>query len=173
MIRIEDPRRTPEWRAAWPVHDERNTSPPPYTDVFENHRVCRQGFVFLARSKDRLPARELNRTVCLECLYVVFFCLLDSHISAVTEKITGRIQDTCPGVAGETNGRAKKNVGNSRMDIYASEIGCECEIYLTVVGLKTLVRRIVCSRCPCDVCVGTELEGCVFLLFLKVAMLLA
>lgn len=64
----------------------------------------------------------------------VLFLVLDSHISAVTEKITGRVQDTCPGVIGDINGRAKKNVGNSRMDIYASEIACEREFYLAVVG---------------------------------------
>lgn len=53
-----------------------------------------------------------------------------SYLSAVTEKITDRPEDTCNGSAkddddGDSTGRAKEDKGNSRMDILRSEIGCE------------------------------------------------
>lgn len=55
---------------------------------------------------------------------------LNSYLSAVTEKITGREQDTCPddprrNEEGYSTGSAKKDMGNSRMDILRSEIACE------------------------------------------------
>lgn len=58
--------------------------------------------------------------------------LLDtSFLSAITEKITGRPKDTCPGLP-ETdevsNGRAKLHMGNARMDIINSEIGCKSRL---------------------------------------------
>lgn len=45
-----------------------------------------------------------------------------SHISAVSEVITGRVEDTCPDDDAESNGRAKNDMGIARMDILRSEI---------------------------------------------------
>ena len=48
----------------------------------------------------------------------------------MTEKITGRDEDTCPddprrNDEGYSTGSAKTDMGNSRMDILRSEIACE------------------------------------------------
>lgn len=51
-----------------------------------------------------------------------------SYISAITEKITGRVEDECNDVVveeGESRGNAKEDKGVARMDILRSEIGCE------------------------------------------------
>lgn len=53
-----------------------------------------------------------------------------SYLSAVTEFLTGRDIDTCPGdtSAGEegySTGQALNNMGIARMDIYDSEVACE------------------------------------------------
>eukprot|EP00904_Undaria_pinnatifida_P001001 jgi/Undpi1/10901/HiC_scaffold_3.g01427.m1 len=50
-----------------------------------------------------------------------------SYLSAVTEKITGRTEDTCPDdpradEEGYSTGRAKNDMGDARMDIFKSEI---------------------------------------------------
>lgn len=55
---------------------------------------------------------------------------LNSYLSAVTEKITGRDQDECPDDPRRdeddySTGQAKNDMGNSRMDILRSEIACE------------------------------------------------
>lgn len=55
---------------------------------------------------------------------------LDSYLSAVTEKITGRDQDECPDDPRRdeedySTGQAKNDMGDSRMDILRSEIACE------------------------------------------------
>ena len=58
--------------------------------------------------------------------------MINSYLSAITEKITGREKDTCPDDPVEenddpdySNGSAKEDMGNARMDINRSEIGCE------------------------------------------------
>lgn len=53
-----------------------------------------------------------------------------SHISALTEIITGRKIDTCPGdvragEAGYSTGQALYNKGVATMDIFSSEIACK------------------------------------------------
>lgn len=56
-------------------------------------------------------------------------CSRKSHLSAVTEKITGRHKDTCPLDAtnrtGYSKGNANRDMGNANMDIVGSEIACE------------------------------------------------
>lgn len=53
-----------------------------------------------------------------------------SYLSTVTEKLTGRDEDKCDSSPkanddGYSTGAAKEDMGNSRMDILRSEIGCE------------------------------------------------
>lgn len=60
---------------------------------------------------------------------MLLFCVT-SYLSAVTEKITGRTEDTCPDdpradEEGYSTGRAKNDMGDARMDIFKSEIACE------------------------------------------------
>lgn len=68
-----------------------------------------------------------------------------SYISAITEIITGRTQDTCPDGAG---GNAKVNMGSAHMDIYRSEIGCEhiyydsTELCICICGMKTPAPQV-------------------------------
>eukprot|EP00904_Undaria_pinnatifida_P000993 jgi/Undpi1/10895/HiC_scaffold_3.g01421.m1 len=45
-----------------------------------------------------------------------------SHISAISEVITGRVEDTCPDDPSDVNGAAKSDMGIARMDILRSEI---------------------------------------------------
>lgn len=58
----------------------------------------------------------------LTCAFV-----FGSHLSAITEKITGRDEDTCP----DSTGNAKNDMGDARMDIFRSEIACEDTCYNT------------------------------------------
>lgn len=64
-----------------------------------------------------MPSRDVPYGVPTP--YLLFTCV--SYLSAVTEKITGRAEDTCP----DSTGNAKNDLGNSRMDIFRSEIACE------------------------------------------------
>lgn len=58
-----------------------------------------------------------------DIVLVVTYLLFDlgSYLSAITEKITGRDEDTCP----DSTGNAKNDMGDARMDIFRSEIACE------------------------------------------------
>lgn len=56
--------------------------------------------------------------------------MFHSYLSAVTEFLTGRDIDTCPGdenagTSGYSTGQALNEMGVARMDIYDSEIACE------------------------------------------------
>lgn len=59
-----------------------------------------------------------------------------SHISAISEVITGRVEDTCPEDSSDSNGQAKADMGIAKMDIFRSEIACECrrETFHAVAG---------------------------------------
>lgn len=64
-------------------------------------------------------------------LSLVLIC--HSYLSAVTEFITGREIDTCPGdenagTSGYSTGQALNEMGVARMDIYDSEIACETAV---------------------------------------------
>ena len=68
---------------------------------------------------------------------------IGSHISALTEIITGREIDTCPGDtrAGEpgySTGQALYDKGTGILDIFSSEIGCRelCRLELLQRCLK-------------------------------------
>lgn len=58
-------------------------------------------------------------------IYMLFFPAPHSHISAISEVITGRVEDTCPDDPSDVNGAAKSDMGIARMDILRSEIACE------------------------------------------------
>ena len=67
---------------------------------------------------------------CLSGNPVHFALCFGSYLSAITEKITGRTEDTCPDdpQADEEDyitGQAKNDMGSANMDILNSEIGCK------------------------------------------------
>ena len=61
----------------------------------------------------------MSHDIVLVVTYLLFD--LGSYLSAITEKITGRDEDTCP----DSTGNAKNDMGDARMDIFRSEIACE------------------------------------------------
>ena len=63
-----------------------------------------------------------------------------SHVSAISEVITGRVEDTCPDDSSDNNGQAKADMGIAKMDIHRSEIACECRREISHIFTGAVAR---------------------------------